>query len=150
MLPCVSKCQSYSALHHQLPPPNFQSPILGGQMKYFEHLITFCCCIKRTNETAITVNNFDMIGEPVTIGDTSLGGEDKSLRDDAPRAVLILEFLLLCIIVQMLFFVLGCDENKPRDMFLKWQTIEYSVGRPLRFVDYATLKNRYCICILIF
>ena len=73
----------------------------------------------------ITINNFYMIGEPVSIRDTSLGGEDKPLGDDAPCAILILKFLFICMIA--LLFVLGSDEDKPWDVLIEWQTIENSV-----------------------
>ena len=75
----------------------------------------------------ITINNFHTIGEPVSAWDTSLWGEDKPLRDDTPGAILILEFLFISIILHMLFFVLGCNEDKPRDMLFQGQTIENSI-----------------------
>lgn len=47
MLPCVAKCQSCSALHLQLLPPNFQNSSLGGRTKYFEHLCSKCYCFTK-------------------------------------------------------------------------------------------------------
>ena len=103
----------------------FKIPASVDERNILNTCVQNAIVLQRNSIIIITINNFYMIGEPVAIRDTSLGGEDKSLGDDTPCAILILEILFICMIA--LLFVLGSDEDKPRDVFIEWQTIENSV-----------------------
>ena len=103
----------------------FKIPASVDERNILNTYVQNAIVLQRNSIIIITINNFYMIGEPVAIRDTSLGGEDKPLGDDTPCAILILEILFICMIA--LLFVLGSDEDKPRDVFIEWQTIENSV-----------------------